>query len=961
MINSKKTESRNGGGSIAIFNNKMATASLLAVLLFFLFPILGSTSAGADNNPAASVPSNTSPLVGPKVLIVHDQIDDPQLGEELAALLGHFSAECTIIEQPYYEAGSLQGYDIVFYMGGSHREINRDFLNDVSTTSKPVVWMGRGLDWLGSSHPLKNYGFDYTRADGSGMLNSVNYKNTALIKTDPIANITYITDESRAQVLAWMTGDGDQAPYVINSGNFWYFADIPMVGTDINDVYSAVGATEDSAYLVLADLLHDITGQDHPTQHLALIRIEDIHPNTDIDRLNSVVDYLYHKQIPFGIALVPVYKNPETGEEVHLADRPDFVAAIKAAQAKGAIIILHGYTHQRVGETVVDYEFWDRDTHAPPADETPESVRARIVAALNETAEVGIYPQIWETPHYAASDMAHGVIAEYFKAVWERSDAPFFPYPVQLPKTGQTVLPETLGYVNPSEGYPGQGHSAETLIGFANQQKVVRDGYAAFFFHPMVDGSELRQMIEGLQDEGFHFVSPAQVAGLPYRAADPLSWFSNLMWQITDQLGRLMPDKPLSAQVGLIIALFVILYYWGIFLLSRRPVPPTGPADPYMKYVIVVPCLNEELVLARTIDHLMSLPEPWPLILVINDDSDDHTRDIALSYPRDRVMLVDHPHAEARQGKGKALNYAFKCLLKSDLVSNYSTYRVVMGVLDADGRAEPGLIEGIAPYFSDPRAAAVQVGVHISNADTNILTKWQNFEFLTFARISQKAREHLGSVGLGGNGQFVRLSALESLGDNPWTDCLTEDLDLGLRLMLAGWANHYCPDTFVAQQGVPKMKPLIRQRTRWFQGHLSCWQHIPALFASTRIGTTARADTIYYLLAPSLVFFFMPASIMFLLGTVYLIAAGASSVLVSPLHYLPAIVLWYLFSFGALPAVVWTFYREEKEIGAWRAFLWAHVFSFFYVIWFVAGCKAIWRMVLGQGSWAKTERTEEPT
>ena len=156
------------------------------------------------------------------------------------------------------------------------------------------------------------------------------------------------------------------------------------------------------------------------------------------------------------------------------------------------------------------------------------------------------------------------------------------------------------------------------------------------------------------------------------------------------------------------------------------------------------------------------------------------------------------------------------------------------------------------------------------------------------------------------------------------------------------------------------MKPLVRQRTRWFQGHLSCWRHIPTLIASNEIGVLARTDTIYYLLAPSLVFLFMPASFLFIIGTVYLIFSGATSVLTSPLEYLPAILIWYLISFGALPAVVWSFYREDKEISAWRAFLWAHVFSFFYVIWFVAGCKAIWRLARGEGSWAKTARTEEP-
>ncbi len=930
--------------------------TLFIALLFFLAEIPAqaqTTAVDLGDGTTAAAPAT----VGPRVLIVHDQIDDPQLGQELAALLGHFSAKSTIIEQPFYEAGGLDGYDVVFYLGGSHREINPAFLDDVSATSKPVVWMGRGLDWLSVRHPLNTYGFNYARVDGSGIFSTVVYKDTSLVKTNPVTNVTYITDESRAQVLSRAEGEGEEAPYAIRSGNFWFFADIPMVGTDINSAYSAAGATEDSAYLVLADLLHDITGYEHLTQHPALVRIEDIHPNTDIKRLQSVVDYLYYKGVPFGIALVPVYKNPETGEEVHLSDRPEFVAAIKDAESKGATIIMHGYTHQRVGETVVDYEFWDRETHAPPVDEKPAEVRSRIEAALRETSEVGIYPRIWETPHYAASNQTHRIVSEFFPAIWERSDAPFFPYPVQL-ETGQTDLPETLGYVNPSDGFPGEGHSAETLIGVAARQKVVRDGYAAFFFHPMVDGGELRRMIEGLEDEGYSFISPAQAAGLPYSPAESPSWFSSLMWQISDKVGDLMPSNALDSRIVTVLALFIVLYYWGIFLLSRKPAPVTDPPDPNLHFVVVVPCLNEELVIARTLDHLLTLPSHNVTILVVDDDSDDRTREIAMSYPRDRVLVIDHPHAVARQGKGRVLNYAFRFLMRCPLAKQAGPENIIVGVIDADGRVEPNVIDSVNPYFVNEKTGAVQVGVRISNAQTNTLTKWQNFEFLTFARISQKAREHLGSVGLGGNGQFVRLSALASLGNEPWTDCLTEDLDLGIRLMLKGWENHYCADTFVSQQGVPKLRPLIRQRTRWFQGHITCWRHIPTLIGRNA-PVMARTDTVYYLLAPVLVFMFLPGSLLFLFWSVYFLATGAATVALSPWNYIPVVVAWYLFSFGALPTVVWAFWREEKEISAWKAFLWAHVFAFFYVIWFVAGCIAVYRLSRGQGSWAKTARTEE--
>lgn len=958
MIHLLKTESNAGTRFFKGLCIRFFVALLLLTLLFFVLPPLRIDSALSATLPEiASDPTSASVPAGPRVLIVHDQKDDPKLGHELAALLGHFFAESTIVEQPFYEGGSMENYDVVFYIGGSHREVNQDFLIDISMRERPVVWMGRGLDWLSARYPLSRYGFEYARVDGSGTINTVTYENTSLVKTNPVTNFAYITDEAKARVLAWAEGEAGTTPYVIRSDNFWFFADIPMVGTDVNSAYSAAGATEDGAYLVLADLLHDITGIDHQIQHPALVRIEDIHPNTDIKRFNSVVDYLYHKQIPFGIGLVPVYKNPETGEEVHLSDRPDFVAAIKDAQAKGAVIVLHGYTHQRVGETVVDYEFWDRDTHAPPVDENPVATRARVESAIRETAEVGIYPQIWETPHYAASDQTHDIVAEYFKAVWERSDAPFFPYLVQL-NTGQTALPETLGYVNPSEGYPGQGHSAETLLEVAAKQKVVRDGYAAFFFHPMVEGGELRTMVEGLQDQGYRFASPAQVAGLQYSPTEPPSWISNMLWQVSDKVGSLMPDNAMDARIVTIIALFVILYYWGIFLLSRKPSPVTDPPDPDLHFVIVVPCLNEELVIARTLDHLLSLPERNLTILVVNDDSDDRTREIALSYPRDRVTVIDHPHAEARQGKGRVLNYAFRYLMHSQLLAKNGADKVILGVIDADGRVESNVVDTVNPYFVNHRTGAVQVGVRISNANTNTLTKWQNFEFLTFARISQKAREHLGSVGLGGNGQFVRLSALATLGEDPWSDCLTEDLDLGIRLMLSGWVNHYSPDSFVSQQGLPKMRALIRQRTRWFQGHITCWHHIPALMGR-KSPVIARTDTIYYLLAPVLVFLFLPSLLIFMFWSIYFLVSGASSVVLSPLNYLPVLVAWYLLSFGALPTVVWTFWREEKEISAWKAFLWAHIFSFFYVIWFVAGCKAIYRIVRGQGAWAKTARTEE--
>ncbi len=208
-------------------------------------------------------------------------------------------------------------------------------------------------------------------------------------------------------------------------------------------------------------------------------------------------------------------------------------------------------------------------------------------------------------------------------------------------------------------------------------------------------------------------------------------------------------------------------------------------------FIFVIPALNEEEVIAGTLDRLLALPDRNVRIMVMNDDSSDRTAEIVGGYAArsQRVDLVNRPPQIARRGKGAVLNHAFRLVQNSPLAAEFGTEYMVLCVLDADGQVAPNIISSVTPYFEDRQTGAVQASVRIYNAYVNVLTRWQQFECLTFNRIFQRGRESMGSVGLGGNGQFVRLSALASLGEEPWTDCLTEDLDIGLRLMLSGWTN----------------------------------------------------------------------------------------------------------------------------------------------------------------------------
>ncbi len=83
----------------------------------------------------------------------------------------------------------------------------------------------------------------------------------------------------------------------------------------------------------------------------------------------------------------------------------------------------------------------------------------------------------------------------------------------------------------------------------------------------------------------------------------------------------------------------------------------------------------------------------------------------------------------------------------------------------------------------------------------HLLTWFQDIESSIFGRLFQVGRNRWGTAGMGGNGQYNRLAALASIDTaqqpdedrqiasrGPWRDRLTEDQDLGLRLMVAGWS-----------------------------------------------------------------------------------------------------------------------------------------------------------------------------
>jgi cellulose synthase/poly-beta-1,6-N-acetylglucosamine synthase-like glycosyltransferase len=219
----------------------------------------------------------------------------------------------------------------------------------------------------------------------------------------------------------------------------------------------------------------------------------------------------------------------------------------------------------------------------------------------------------------------------------------------------------------------------------------------------------------------------------------------------------------------------------------------------------------------------------------------------------------------------------------------------------------------------------------------------------------------LGSVGLGGNGQFARLSALETLGNDPWSDCLTEDLDLGIRRLLGGWKNVFCHTTHVAQQGLNSFSRLVRQRTRWFQGHLQCWKLLPSILRSNLPMKTV-VDLTINLLGPVLVLATSIMSSAFLVAITLatLVRPQATAALVTTDGGL-LLLAGYTLTFGLAPVFAWVYRSHEPSVGRREALGLGHLYCTYGYIWYLAGWKAVARMITGRSGWVKTQRISEVT
>jgi uncharacterized protein YdaL len=303
------------------------------------------------------------------------------------------------------------------------------------------------------------------------------------------------------------------------------------------------------------DLVGQVSNPAMLARKRALVRIEDVGPDADPTELRAIADYLYSKNVPFSVAVIPYYVDPNgyynngVPVSIHMYQSKSVVSALKYMQSKGGTLLMHGYTHQYSnianpysGVSGDDFEFYRAHIDAnnyvifdtPVAEDSASWAQGRITNGIKEFTRAGFFaPNTFVPPHYAASAIDYQVFRTQFAAMYQRglfaygwcpngvcgSGTPdytriygeFYPYLVR-DIFGAVVVPEQLGNVELVEFNNNPPRFPADILYSANCNTVIKDAVQSFFFHPYLDISYLKQIVEGLQAMGYTFVPASVIA-----------------------------------------------------------------------------------------------------------------------------------------------------------------------------------------------------------------------------------------------------------------------------------------------------------------------------------------------------------------------------------------------------------------------------------------------------------------
>ena len=333
----------------------------------------------------------------------------------------------------------------------------------------------------------------------------------------------------------------------------------------------------------------------------------------------------------------------------------------------------------------------------------------------------------------------------------------------------------------------------------------------------------LPRIIDYYQAHGYQFVKVGDLVGktraevMPLPSAEELRWaqIEGGAFDLKSNLKELLGVLFLSAIV-LTMARSLVFSILAV-LQKRRAAKLVFEPRFHPPVSVIVAAYNEEKVIVRTVESVLSNGYQPMEVIVVDDGSKDRTLEVLRErFGNDaRVQILTQPNG----GKSAALNNGI----------GHSKYDLLIAV-DADTLFRKETIEKLVRHFCDPTVGAVSGNAKVGNRG-KLLTRFQSIEYIYGFNLDRRALDLLNAITVvpGAVGAW-RKDLIQWLGGFGH-DTLAEDADLTMAIRRLGYKIRYEQDAIAYTEAPEDLRGLAKQRFRWAFGTLqAAWKHRDAMF-----------------------------------------------------------------------------------------------------------------------------------
>lgn len=389
--------------------------------------------------------------------------------------------------------------------------------------------------------------------------------------------------------------------------------------------------------------------------------------------------------------------------------------------------------------------------------------------------------------------------------------------------------------------------------------------------------------------------------------------------------------------------LYLMLYTWARPQRLRASRSPDRFEAPRLAFTAILPCKNEQAVIAHTIQRVWDANYPKHLleVVVVCEQTDVET----IAEAQRAINAIGHPNLRVLTFNTKPVNkpHGLNVALRG-------TRHEVITIFDAEDDVHPDIFNIVNTIMLRQHASIVQAGVQLMDFQSTWFAMHNVLEYFFWFKSRLHFHAQVGAVPLGGNTVFMQRRLIE--GVNGWDEhCLTEDADVGIRLSVKGEriAVTYDAAHATREETPPTLAHFIKQRTRWNQGFLQVlgkrdWLQLPRWPQRVLAGYTL----IYPFVQAVVGVLWLPTLLMMFTLKVPVPLAMLS---VLPLY---ALMFQYLVNFVGLfefASVYGTRVRLRDAIVFTLGFL------PYQVLLSIGAIRAVYRHVRGVNNWEKTMHT----